>query len=148
MKEVLATLVHSDKTFYQQEDKEILLYGDSDWRARDFIISFGTEFVRDNIGANFWVDLMAQQLTELKVPTIVVIDDIRYPNESKLVQSLGIAVLIQRPGVKKVIQHRSEQPDQLLIRTVVENSNTPQQTAEIILDIAQTHPSWPLKRPS
>ena len=143
LKEVLAALVGEDIAFERQEAKTALLYGDSNWTVRDFLLAFGTEFIRDQLGANFWVDVMAKRLSELERPTVALIDSLRYPNELKLVQALGMAVLIKRPGIEKVFQHRSEEPDKLAIEIIIDNNGTPQQAAQEILKIARKHRDWP-----
>ena len=142
LKEVLATLVGENMTFTRPEDKTALLYAGSDWRVRDFLTTFATEFVRDQIGADFWVDVMAKNLVELEQPTIVIIDDLRFPNELKLVQSLGEAILIERAGNKNTIQHRSEEPEKLTIESRIENNDTPSKAAQAILEIAQKDQDW------
>ena len=143
MKEVLAALVGENMAFEQQEEKTALLYTGSDWTVRDFLLAFGTEFVKDQIGNNFWVDVIAKHLTELELPTVVVIDSLRYPNELELIQALGMAVLIKRPGIEKVFQHRSEEPEKLTIETIIINDDTPQRAAQKILKIAQQNRDWP-----
>ena len=142
LKEVLATLVGENMTFTRPEDKTALLYAGSDWRVRDFLTTFATEFVRDQIGADFWVDVMAKNLVELEQPTVVIIDDLRFPNELKLVQSLGEAILIKRTGNKNTIQHRSEEPEKLTIETHIKNNDSPQRAAWAILEIAQKDQHW------
>ncbi len=143
LKEVLAALVGEDIAFEQQEEKTALLYDGSNWTARDFLLAFGTEFIRDQVGENFWVDVMAKRLSELKRPTIALIDSLRYPNELKLIQALGMAVLIKRPGIEKIFKHRSEEPDKLAIEVIINNNGTPQQAAQEILRTARKHRDWP-----
>ena len=143
LKEVLATLIGENIDFEAQEEKTTLLYAGGNWKARDFLLAFGTEFARDQIGLNFWVDVIAKQLAELKRPTIVLIDSLRYPNELELIQALGMAVLIKRPGIEKVIKHRSEEPDKLAIEIVISNNDTPQRAARQILKIARGNKNWP-----
>ena len=143
LKEVLATLIGEDMDFEAQEAKTTPLYAGGDWTARDFLLAFGTEFVRDQIGADFWVDVIAKKLTQLERPTIVLIDSLRYPNELKLIRALGTAVLIKRAGIDQVIKHRSEEPDKLAIKLVIKNDDTPGRAAQEILRIARQRKDWP-----
>ena len=143
LKEVLAALIGEDMSFEAQEEKAALLYAGGNWTARDFLLAFGTEFIRDQIGADFWVDVIAKKLAQLECPTIVLIDSLRYPNELKLIQSLGVAVLIKRAGIDKVIKHRSEEPDKLAIKLVINNDDTPRRAAQEILKIVQQRKDWP-----
>ena len=146
LKRVLAALVGDDEmSFDKPEEKMARLYGGSDWDVRKFLTIFATEFCRDQIGGDLWVDLAANQIHHLTEPTVVIIDDLRFPNEFRLVQALGTAVLLRRPGIGGTIKHRSEEPDKLAIETVIDidQDMTPCQVAQAILEIAQKHEFWP-----
>ena len=142
IKEVLTTLVGEEIDWDRPETKKLLLYEDGRWTTRDFMIQFGTEFVRKGVGDCFWVDVAAKRLASLQEPTVVVIDDVRFPGEVELVQSLGVGVLIERSGVGQAIKHVSEEPNKLVLKNTVRNNGTPQQAAEAILGLAQKHPHW------
>ena len=145
LKRILATLVGEESmTFTDPEGKTARLWGGSDWDVRKFMTTFATEFCRDQIGANLWVDIIAKQIHHLTEPTVVVIDDLRFPNEAKLVRSLGMAVLLRRSELRKTIEHSSEEPDKLAIETVIDNDQkaTPQQLSRVIIDMAQKHNLW------
>ena len=145
IKEVLATLVGKDVALDHLLVKKQLFYAASPWSVRNFMMLFGTEFVRKQVGDNFWVDVVAKHLALLPESSIVVIDDLRFANEVDLVQALGVAVLIQRPGVDQVIQHSSEEPHKLGLKNVVYNDSTPEVAAQKILALSQKHRDWPLK---
>ncbi len=145
LKEVLATMIGQDISFNHQENKSARLYGDSDWKARDFLIVFGTELVRKQLGENFWTDIIAHRLAKLTQPTVVVIDDVRFPNELNLTNSLGLTVMLRREGVQKTFEHSSEQPDKLGITTIVDNDGPPAETAAKVLGLAQRHQGWPAR---
>ena len=146
LKRVLAALVGDEEmSFNKPEEKLARLYGDSDWDVRKFFTTFATEFCRDQIGADLWVDILAGRLNRLREPTVVVIDDLRYPNEFGLVKALGTAVLLRRWGVGRTIEHSSEEPNKLAIETVIdiEQDMTPQQVGQVILELVQKHEFWP-----
>ena len=146
LKRVLAALVDKEEmSFEKPEEKIARLYGDSDWDVRRFFTTFATEFCRDQIGSDLWVDVVANRIHHLTEPTVVVIDDLRFPNEFGLVQALGMAALLRRPGVGRTIEHSSEEPDKLAIETVINNelNMTPRQIGRAILDRAQQHEFWP-----
>ena len=143
IKQVAAALVGNDSSFNDQEDKQAQLYGGSDWTVRDFLMAFGTDLVREQIGPDFWVDIAAKQMTEIDQPTVLVFDDMRFPNEVGLIQALGITIMIERPGVEKVFVHASENPESLGIETVVINDSTPEAAADKVLAIARAHDRWP-----
>ena len=145
LKRVLAALVGEEEmSFDKPEEKTARLYGDSDWDVRKFLVTFATEFCRDQIGANLWVDIIANRIHRLTEPTVVVIDDLRFPNEFGIVQALGMAVLLRRANIGRTIKHSSEEPDKLAIETVIDidQNMTPRQTGRAILDIAQKHELW------
>ena len=146
IKEVLAALVGDKQiTFNRPEEKAALLYGSSDWDARKFLQLFASEFCRDQIGTDLWVDIVAERICQLKQPTVIPIDDLRFLNELKMVQALGQPFLLKRSGAGGVAQHRSEEPGKLAIKTVIDNDSgaTPSQVAREILAIARQHPLWP-----
>ena len=146
LKKVLAALVGDEAmSFDEPQQKLARLYGDSDWDVRKFFTTFATEFCRDQIGADLWVDIIAGRLNRLREPTVVVIDDLRYPNEFGLVKALGQAVLLRRQGVGRTIKHSSEEPNKLAIETIIdiERNMTPPQVGRIILELVQKHEFWP-----
>ena len=146
LKRVVATLVGEEEmSFEKPEEKIARLYGDSDWDVRKFFTTFATEFCRDQIGADFWVDIVANHLHRLTGPAVVIIDDLRFPNELRMVRALGIAVLLRRSGIGRTIKHSSEEPDKLAIETVIDiDQDTPlHQVSKAIMDIAQKHEFWP-----
>lgn len=143
IKQVVATLVGKDASFNDQQDKQARLYGAADWSVRDFLMAFGTGLIRDQLGADFWVDIVAKQMTAIDQPTVLVFDDMRFPNEVGLIKSLGVAIMIERPGVEKVFSHASENPESLGVKTTVLNDSTPQAAAAKVIAIAKNHDNWP-----
>ena len=126
-----------------QWEKDDLLYGDSDWDVRQFLMQFGTEFVRDNLGKNFWVDVVAQQIFEQE-SSVVVIDDMRFLNEYIFIQALGVGVLIERDGVGSYFGiHRSEMPDTLGISDVVSNNSSVSDAVRAVRDIVRRNQRCP-----
>ena len=138
IKELATTLIGSSEW-----DKEDLLYGNSDWDIRQFLMQFGTEFVRDNLGEDFWVDVVAQQVLK-KNPSVVIIDDMRFSNEYNFVRSLGIGILIEREGTKQHSGvHRSEMPDLLGIPDTVSNNADISDAVQSVRTIISQHPRCP-----
>lgn len=143
IKEVLSALVGRDLPLLTPESKEAQVYGDSDWSVRDFMLNFGTGYVRKLIGDSFWLDIVAQQLSQLPAKTVAIIDDVRFPKEVDLVKSMGLVVLIERPGVERTIEHVSERAEELAVDATVKNDSTPEQAAEAVLRLVRGHPDWP-----
>lgn len=75
---------------------------------RRFLQRLGTEGVRNNFGANAWVDLAVKHIQTLPEGTKVVLPDVRFPNEADAVHGLGGSVWrTERPGYEGGV-HPSE----------------------------------------
>ena len=82
------------------------LYGDSKEEVNDILDgktpryamqTLGTEWGRDLISSNIWVNIVKHDI--LKIKDDVVIDDCRFPNEVAMILSLGgVIVYIDRGG--------------------------------------------------
>ena len=144
MKEVLVALVGKEHSFQTPEEKETILYGDGNWSVRDFLNSFGTDFIRRQLGDNFWIDIMAKQLSELTEATVVVIDDVRFPGEAALIKPLGLVVLMERSGIVRTINHSTEHPENLDVDARIQNDATPREAAEAVLELARAQSFWPI----
>lgn len=83
-----------------------VLKGDSP-QVRPLLQRFGTEFGRDMLGENVWVDLALSQIEE---GAKVVFADVRFPNEADAVVNAGGPVWrITRGDTKPANAHVSEQ---------------------------------------
>lgn len=60
--------------------------------GRELLQKVGTEFFRQRVRDTFWVDLMQQSIQENEGCTIVV-DDTRFPDEFRLLKSMGFVML-------------------------------------------------------
>lgn len=72
--------------------------------------TLGTEWGRDTIGANLWVNVGIQQARAVMKQGInVVIDGVRYPNEFEAMRLLGANMIaLHRPGLQPETRHQSE----------------------------------------
>lgn len=80
-------------------DREAIL---PEWgfSTRYFLQRFGTEAIRDNFGADFWVKKMRHAIRGSNDSRIA-ISDCRFENEAAMVRELGgIVVQVWRPGVE------------------------------------------------
>lgn len=70
----------------------------------------GTQGVRNNFGQDFWVKRWLLDYAKIKETENVVLTDIRFANEARVVQDLGgVMVHITRPGFSEAaIDHESE----------------------------------------
>lgn len=112
-----------------------------DWRVSELIEAFGDTRAkkewpeyrrllqavgvgcRDLFGPNFWVD---QALYNIQPDELIVITDVRFPNEWQAVKDRGGVVWrIHRPGVGPVNNHISETAlDDYPMNAVIENSGS------------------------
>lgn len=109
--------------------------------GREYLQWYGTEAHRDVFGHDFWVDAVLPEPTgdkvenltqlDLRYPgaSIVVITDVRFPNEAERIQALGgevWQVLRQTPGFDQAVDnHASEKPlpTDLVDRTLINGSS-------------------------
>ena len=78
---------------------------------RFFMQTLGTEWGRNLIGEEVWVNAWRATVERLSPDTPIVVDDARFPNEFAMVRSLGgIVVYIDRDGCTTG-EHASEQFD-------------------------------------
>ena len=138
LKETLAAFTGQAGCYYREAgQKQARIYGVSPMTVREWMIEYATTFVRDGMGEDYWLDVVAQQLTKLEQPTVVVIDDYRFPNESRLIGATGVGVLIKRPGVEQAIKHRSEQAEALGISNVINNDSTIEAAAQAVIKLVE-----------
>jgi hypothetical protein len=79
---------------------------------------WGTEFRRNLYGENYWVDKLKAKVQRMEtdmaerfrnIPLVLVVTDVRFPNEAELIKSLGGQLWnITRDGVGGGDQHPSE----------------------------------------
>lgn len=97
-------------TVTELKEKPLLPNGKT---PRELMQLMGTEFVRDMIDEDFWIWSMRNRIYEyMRDGGRIVIDDIRFENEAKLVRDLGGRVIHLRRdynAVTKRSDHASEQ---------------------------------------
>lgn len=71
--------------------------------------TLGTEWGRKLIGETIWVKAVEKRCVELlSRGWLVIIDDVRFPNEAEMIQRLGgVLVKVTRPGIEQM-HHESE----------------------------------------
>lgn len=76
--------------------------------GRQFLQFYGTEAHREIFGSEFWVEALLENPPECDV---LVITDVRFPNEAEAIRELGGEVWeIRRPETSAEPTHASEQP--------------------------------------
>ncbi len=104
LKEMLGCIVHDD---YIKEDKERIIphLGVS---ARYCLQTLGTEWGRNTISHNIWVNIARHNIEESD-SQIFIIDDVRFDNEAKMILDMGGEVWnLSRDGIGGADGHISE----------------------------------------
>lgn len=78
---------------------------------RHLMVTFGTEWGRNLIDPNMWVDITMRKVRlSLERREAVVVDDVRFESEATAIRKAGgKVILVQRPGVERRSDHVSEQ---------------------------------------
>ena len=72
--------------------------------------SLGTEWGRETVNENIWVFAMQKQIERMS-EEIIIIDDLRFPNEANWVLvNRGRIIELKRDGVECNDKHSSEKP--------------------------------------
>lgn len=129
MKRAIETMFDVDDRIWGRDIKEkplVALLGHS---PRKLAQTLGTEWGRNTLGENFWVDLAMMKADALISQGLaVVITDVRFNNEARAIQERGGRVIgIYRPSLEKqsVRAHISEAGlDEDLIDAVLLNDGT------------------------
>jgi hypothetical protein len=70
---------------------------------------WGTEFKRGMVRDDYWTKCMKGWIKEHKTSEIILIPDVRFPNEVEMIKELGgMVVLVIRPSVDVTDEHVSE----------------------------------------
>ena len=79
------------------------------WSPRAFMPLAGTEFGRNILGEDFWIQSLESRLDQSRAHTVI-IHDVRFKNERDWIRSKGGQIVwIHRPGVTKAYdKHVSE----------------------------------------
>jgi hypothetical protein len=93
-----------------------------DITGREYLQKYGTEAHRDVFGQNFWVNVCLPE-GFIHAAQVVVVTDVRFPNEAERIHELGGHVWqIIRPSKDERDAHASEQPlDERLIDGIIHN---------------------------
>ena len=78
--------------------------------GRELMQSLGTEWGRETINEHIWVFAMQKQIERMS-EEIIIIDDLRFPNEANWVLvNNGIIIELKRDGIECNDNHSSEKP--------------------------------------
>ena len=124
------------------------LYGDGkeepngmlNWKTPRYAMqTLGTEWGRDLISPDLWVNVVEHDILKYEIKDHIVIDDCRFPNEVAMILGLeGIIVYIEREG--KPGDHASEREVRSLYRsTTLENNSSLEALQEAMMIVKDIH---------
>lgn len=95
---------------------------------REMLQKFATDFIRDTVNKDFWVNYLAENYTEFSAQNrynLIAITDVRFNNEAQWIKDRGgIIIEIFHPDVKP-LEHASEkQIDPLFVHTTITNDGS------------------------
>lgn len=100
---------------------------------RDFLKMLGTEFGRNMLGPDVWVNL-AMRSIPLHKPPYAIFDDVRFPNEAS---RCHLVIELSRDGVDYTRNHASSHPlPRELVHMVYHLDQSPQEVAHDLLNFA------------
>ena len=95
---------------YTPEGKENPKYGFCGKTPRHMMQTLGTDWGRKLIGEDVWVEIVRGQIDASDADTVL-IDDLRFENEARMVLDYGGGVWrVEREGIKYSLEHASEVP--------------------------------------
>ena len=104
---MLKVLGYSDDEAYRlvRVDKQVVVPG-AEVSVRHMLRTLGTEWGRQCIHPDIWLRCWQESI---KPYDLVVVDDVRFPNEADLVRNLGGEMwLVERPDAIRTHEHASE----------------------------------------
>lgn len=113
------------------DDKEAVAYKGK--TTRQLLQSLGTDWGRNMVGPDIWVDLLMQRI-EQEDTHLAIIDDVRFDNEADAIHERGgVVIELERPGIYYSEEHASETPlDPRLIDHTLDCTRTALAVTEIL----------------
>ena len=117
MKKMVATILREGSDSFKQEHKNDPLYGLCGKSPRYLLETIGTEWGKNLIGQNIWLDIVANQILSTSFDTYV-IDDLRTEAEADYIHKVfgGTVIELSRDGVAYKCDHitSSQIPDRCI----------------------------------
>lgn len=99
-------LTEQQARFHMSQDKAAII-PELGCSGRHLLRTLGTEWGRQLVDPDLWIKCWAAQIEATR--DSVVADDVRFPNEARMIQQLGGQVwMIRRPGQSSNTSHPSE----------------------------------------
>lgn len=127
LKEGCSAITGQPLNRFQTGDRDAKIPG-FDFSYREFMQLMATEAVRTVFGEDFWVQVLKQQITQLRRKhgfERFVISDVRFDNEARFLRQRKFPVVkINRPDLP-VMDHASEQGvSRTLVTATIDNDST------------------------
>ena len=105
--------------------------------------TLGTEWGRDCMGKDFWVNLWLRDYKTIPSTTRIVADDVRFHNEVAAIRSLGgVVVRVIRPNAEVVAaSHASEQSGTLNVKFTLINAGDLEDLRKDVCQLVKNY-SW------
>jgi len=131
------------KWFYDIDYKEKEIPGLPAITPRIMMQKFGTEYAREMIAPDFWLWRMRQSISRYSDRDIV-IDDIRFENESQLIRDNGGIIIHLRRDFDSPTDHTTHESEQEIIVSerdyvIYSGLQTKHETYNDVAGIVQTH---------
>lgn len=121
LKQAAATLFNLPEHFFHDRELKEQVVEDWGMSPRRMLQILGTDAIRANFGADFWIKRWLQEYRSMAASDNVVLTDVRFNNEAQVVRDLGGSILhIHRPQPARLeadaAAHMSEMPVHVLPR--------------------------------
>lgn len=114
--DMLSVLIGQDivERLRHSDDKDTEIIEPFGVTLRHLADTLGTEWGRDLVHPNVWVMALGHRATREAAkhnePAVILVPDVRFPNEAQLIRDNGFLLHIQRSGDKHQSDHRSAVP--------------------------------------
>lgn len=139
LKQMLFSLGCTKEQLYgEDKEKPNPIFGGK--TNREVMQTLGTDWGRDIVWNNIWIDAWERLVTEEEAPLYIVADDLRFPNEAEVLRRLGgIVILVSRDDFGND-PHTSEQEyKKIKADYVLENRGTREELEAALRHILEHH---------
>lgn len=140
IKEMLYTLGVPQEHLYGSPAQKAQPLGMLNGKSARFAMqTLGTEWGRDCMGSRFWLELWRERVRRVGFVEIIIVDDVRFPNEVEEIQRLdGIVLRIMR-GDTPAAAHASEDWRNLEADADIENAGSQRALRDAVLSCVNFH---------
>lgn len=108
MAKIMFNIQDTDEELLSLDKSKLVSVGNVSIPYRELLQKIGTEFGRDMISEDIWLENMRDRVERsANITDAVAIDDIRFENEAEFVRKNGVLIHVQRSNLAQM-GHRSE----------------------------------------